>query len=357
MADVRRAVREALASLPPQAPDVAGSRTRSVPDATQSSAASVPDAAGSPQPAAAVDAPLLLVGLSGGPDSLGLALATAFEAPRNGFRAGAVIVDHALQPGSADAAAGAAATAARLGLDPVVVTRVTVDRASPLGPEGAARAARYSAFDEVRQQAVAAYILLGHTLDDQAETVLLGLARGSGPSSLSGMAALSGRYLRPLLGIRRRTVHESVADAGLIAWSDPQNIDPAYARVRVRETVLPLLEAELGPGVSEALARTAVQLREDDEALDALATEWAAEIVEHAEAGLAVDVHGLMANPAALAQRIVRFVVASEFGVSLSRAQTLSALRLATEWHGQSGVDLPGIHVTRAGRQLLFARR
>ncbi|PPF80579.1 tRNA lysidine(34) synthetase TilS [Subtercola sp. Z020] len=299
----------------------------------------------------------MLIALSGGPDSLALAIATAFEAPRAGFRAGAVVVDHGLQAGSAEVAAAAAAQARDLGLDPVRVARVHVDTASAGGPESAARTARYAALDEAQRETGAVRILLGHTLDDQAETVLLGLARGSGPSSLSGMATLNGAYLRPLLGIQRQTVHRSVTDAGLVAWHDPQNHDPAYARVRVRDTVLPLLERELGPGIAEALARTAEQLREDDEALDALATEWAAEIVEHAEAGIAVDVHGLAANPAALAQRIVRFVVASEFGVSLSRAQTLSALRLVTAWHGQSGVDLPGIRVTRTGAQLVFARR
>ncbi|WP_211327487.1 tRNA lysidine(34) synthetase TilS [Subtercola boreus] len=300
----------------------------------------------------------MLVALSGGPDSLALAIATAFEAPRNGFLAGAVVVDHDLQAGSAAVAESAAAQARELGLDPVVVVRVRVDPASPDGPEAAARAARYAAFDEVLGAPTGATrILLGHTLDDQAETVLLGLARGSGPSSLSGMAAVNGAFVRPLLGIRRQTVHQSVDDAGLVPWRDPQNLDPAYKRVRVRETVLPLLESELGPGITEALARTADQLREDDQALDALAAEWAAEIVEHAEAGIAVDVHGLRANPPALAQRIVRFVVASEFGVNLSRSQTLAALRLVTEWRGQLGVDLPGIRVTRAGAQLVFARR
>ncbi|RFA12452.1 tRNA lysidine(34) synthetase TilS [Subtercola boreus] len=332
MADVRRAVRETLTALPEAIAPL-------------------------PAPDADSTAPLVLVALSGGPDSVALAIAIAFQAPRAGFRAGAVVVDHDLQDGSAAVAESAAAQARSLGLDPVTVIRVRVDSESPDGPEAAARAARYSALEEARAATGASRILLGHTLDDQAETVLLGLARGSGPSSLSGMAAVNGVFVRPLLGIRRQTVHQSVTDAGLTPWHDPQNLDLAYSRVRVRQSVLPLLESELGPGISEALARTAEQLREDDEALDALAAEWAAEIVEHAEAGIAVDVHGLASNPPALAQRIVRFVVASEFGVSLSRTQTLGALRLVTDWHGQHGVDLPGIHVTRAGPQLVFARR
>ena len=350
IADVRRAVRELLAEVLP--PEMAGAR--SAPDTRPIVAA--------PADALAPDARLVLVALSGGPDSLALAAALAFEAPRAGFPAGAIIVDHALQSGSAEVAAHAAAQARELGLDPVLVERVEVAGAAARGqaptggPEAAARTARYAAFQRAQVTTGATHILLAHTLDDQAETVLLGLARGSGPGSLSGMSPVNGAYLRPLLSIPRRTVHRSLADQGLEAWHDPQNDDPAYARVRVRQTVLPLLEAELGPGIAEALARTADALREDDEALDALAAEWAAEIVEHAEAGIAVDVHGLASNPPALAQRIVHYVVAAEFGTTLSRTQTLAAMRLVHEWRGQAGVDLPGIRVTRVGSQLLFSR-
>src|SRR3954469_16995223 len=221
-ADVRRAVRGALEGLEPDA--------------------------------------LVLVALSGGPDSLALAAATAFEAPRAGLRAGAVIVDHGLQAGSADVAARAAVQARDLGLAPVHVVAVEVGASG--GPEAAARAARYAALDAAAALHGAAAILLGHTLDDQAETVLLGLARGSGAASLHGMAAVSqsagsGLYLRPLLGIRRSTTEPACVDADLHPWTDPQNGDPAFTRVRVRTSVLPLLETELGPGVAEALARTA----------------------------------------------------------------------------------------------------
>ena len=209
---------------------------------------------------------LVLVALSGGPDSLALAAATAFEARG---RAGAVIVDHGLQDGSAATAERAAEQARALGLDPVRVVRVQVGTDG--GPEAAARTARYEALDAVAGELGAAAVLLGHTLDDQAETVLLGLARGSGAASLQGMAPEAGLYRRPLLGIRRQTTVQACADAGLEPWDDPQNADPGFTRVRVRQTVMPLLETELGPGVAEALARTAEQLREDSEALDAFA--------------------------------------------------------------------------------------
>jgi len=296
---------------------------------------------------------LVLVALSGGPDSLALAAATAFEAPRAGLRAGAVVVDHGLQAGSAEVAAAAAAQARSLGLAPVVVRRVDVGRAG--GPEAAAREARYRALREVATETGASAVLLGHTLDDQAETVLLGLARGSGPTSLQGMDATSGPWRRPLLAVRREATRASCADLGLEPWRDPHNADPSYARVRVRETVLPVLERELGPGVAEALVRTAAQLREDSEALDHFAEEQAEEVADHAEAGISLDVRSLAANPAALRQRLIRLAVASEFAVTLSRAQTLEVARLVTDWHGQKAVALPGITVVRTGGALHFA--
>ncbi|CAN5457133.1 tRNA lysidine(34) synthetase TilS [soil metagenome] len=298
---------------------------------------------------------LVLVALSGGPDSLSLAAALAFEAPRAGLRAGALIVDHGLQSGSADVAARAARQAEQLGLAPVRVLRVDVAFAG--GPEAAARTARYAALEGAASELDAAAVLLAHTLDDQAETVLLGLARGSGAASLQAMAWVRGLYRRPLLGIRRAITVQACADAGLEPWTDPQNSDPAFTRVRVRQTVLPLLERELGPGVAEALARTAEQLREDSEALDAMAEEVAEDLADHAEAGISLDARALEANPPALRQRLIRYVVASEFGVALSRAQTLEVARLVTDWHGQLGVDLPGIRALRRDGRLLFEAR
>jgi tRNA(Ile)-lysidine synthase len=297
----------------------------------------------------------VLVALSGGPDSLALAAAVAFEAPRAGVRAGAVIVDHRLQDGSDAVAERAAEQARSLGLDPVRVVPVTV---APDGsPEAAARDARYAALDAVAAETGAAAVLLGHTLDDQAETVLLGLARGSGSASLQGMAPVTGLYRRPLLGIRRSTTVQACADAGLEPWADPHNDDSAYTRVRVRRNVLPVLEAELGPGVAEALARTAEQLREDEDAFATMIDEVAEELSEHIEGGLAVPVAALAANPAALRQRIIRFVVASEFGVSLARAHTLEIARLVTDWHGQGPIDVPGVRVARVGGMIEFRAR
>jgi tRNA(Ile)-lysidine synthase len=296
--------------------------------------------------------PLVLVALSGGPDSLALAAATAFEAAG---RAGAVVVDHGLQQGSAAVAERAAEQARALGLDPVVVVRVTVGRDG--GPEAAARAARYRALSEAAQAAGASAVLLGHTLDDQAETVLLGLARGSGATSLQGMEPVSGLYRRPFLGIRRSVTEQACADAGLTPWHDPQNTDPAFTRVRVRHAVLPALETELGPGVAEALARTAEQLREDAAALDHFAEEIVEELADIAEAGISLPVSALEANPPALRQRLIRLAVQGEFHVALSRQHTLEVARLVTDWHGQGPLDLPGLSVSREAGLIVFRAR
>ncbi len=310
----------------------------------------------------AAPGPLLLIALSGGPDSLALAAATAFEAPRAGFRAGAVVVDHGLQAGSDAVAARAADQARALGLEPVLVQTVSVGEEG--GPEAAAREARYAALAQAAVETGTAAVLLGHTLDDQAETVLLGLARGSGTGSLSGMAQRSSgmaaltegavTYLRPLLGIRRESTVQFCKDSGLEPWIDPHNSQQRFARVRVREVVLPMLEAELGPGVTEALARTAELAREDSEALDLFAAEQVEELAEHAEAGISLSVPGLANNPAALRQRIIRLAVKSEFGVSLSRGQTIEVARLVTDWRGQGPLDLPGIRVVRRGARIEF---
>ncbi len=296
--------------------------------------------------------PLVLVALSGGPDSLALAAAVAFEAAGH---AGAVIIDHGLQEGSAAVAERAAEQARTLGLHPVIVRRVEVGTVG--GPEAAARDARYAALADVARETGAAAVLLGHTLDDQAETVLLGLARGSGATSLQGMEAVSGIYRRPLLGIRRSTTEQACADAALQPWADPQNDDPAFTRVRVRRTVLPLLETELGPGVAEALARTAEQLREDAAALDHFAEEIVEELADIAEAGISLPVSALASNPPALRQRLIRLAVQGEFHVSLSRAHTLEVARLVTEWHGQKALDLPGLRVERQGGLIIFSAR
>lgn len=297
---------------------------------------------------------LVLVALSGGPDSLALAAATAFEAKKIDVRAGAVIVDHGLQDESARVAERTASVASGLGLEPVEVTRVVVTDHQE-GPESAARSARYSAFRKVAGATGAARIFLGHTRDDQAEQVLLALARGSGTRSLAGIPPKRGMFVRPILGVSSTATATACADLGLEPWQDPHNEDPTYTRARVRHRIIPMLEEELGPGIVDALARTAELAREDTEAFDEMISEMIEEIVEHAEAGIAVHSGALFANPAALRNRIIRYVANAEFGVQLTRQHTLAVAKLVTDYKGQGALHLPGIRVKREGAYIVMS--
>jgi tRNA(Ile)-lysidine synthase len=294
---------------------------------------------------------LVLVACSGGADSLALAAATAFVAPRLGLRAGAVTVDHGLQPGSDERAADLAALLAKLGLDPVRSTAVTVAPAGASGPENAARVARYGALDAAAAAYGAAAVLLGHTLDDQAETVLLGLARGSGGRSLAGMPARRGRYRRPLLTVRRAATVAACAELGLEPWQDPHNCDFRFTRARVRHQALPALEAALGPGVAEALARTAAQLRADAECLDDLAFAESGQLRQGGSDPAGLDVAWLAALPAAIRTRVLRdaAVMAGCPPGALAAGHIGQVDALVTAWRGQRWADLPG--GVRARRQ------
>jgi tRNA(Ile)-lysidine synthase len=295
---------------------------------------------------------LVLVACSGGADSLALAAATAFVAPRLGLRAGGATVDHGLQSGSAERAAGIAALLGKLGLDPVRSTAVTVPPAgASQGPENAARVARYGALDAAAGEYGAAAILLGHTLDDQAETVLLGLARGSGSRSLAGMAARRGLYRRPLLAVRRAATAAACAELGLEPWQDPHNSDLRFTRARVRHQALPALEAALGPGVAEALARTAAQLRADAECLDDLAFAESGQLRQCGSDPAGLDVAWLAALPAAIRTRVLRdaAVMAGCPPGALAAGHVGQVDALVTAWRGQRWADLPG--GVRARRQ------
>ncbi|KUL55295.1 tRNA(Ile)-lysidine synthetase [Streptomyces sp. NRRL F-4489] len=301
------------------------------------------------------DAPLVLVACSGGADSMALASALAFEAPKLGVRAGGVTIDHGLQEGSDLRAAEVALRLRALALDPVDLVHVEVGRAG--GPEAAARDARYAALDATAERRGATAVLLGHTRDDQAETVLLGLARGSGIRSLSGMAATTGtggRYRRPFLDVDRQTARTACLVQALPVWDDPHNTDPAYTRSRLRHEGLPALEKCLGKGVVEALARTAQLSRDDADALDAWAAEAAAAVCD--EAGT-LDVAGLFALPPAVRRRVLRraVIAAGSPAGSLFARHIEEVDRLITAWRGQGALNLPGrVGVRRQGGRLVI---
>jgi len=293
----------------------------------------------------------LLVGLSGGPDSLALAAATVAESPGPAWRVTGVVVDHRLQAGSSAVANDAAAQGLALGLTEVEVVPVDVTP-DGAGREAAARAARYSALSDAATRLGSVAVLLGHTLDDQAETVLLGLARGSGARSLAGMPPRRGAFRRPLLGVRRALTHQVCRDLGLTPWQDPHNDDPAFTRVRVRSGALPALQAALGERVVESLARTAERLREDDEAL----TQWASVALVETQTGVGVgfDVERLAGLPTAVRRRVLRLAAlrADVPPGSLTTTHLLAVDALVVAWHGQGAVSLPGgvRAVRRCGR-------
>lgn len=270
------------------------------------------------------DAPRWCVALSGGPDSLALTAVAAAIRPTT-----ALIVDHRLQPGSDAVAQTARSRAMDLGCTAARVLRVEVG--SRGGPEAAARSARYVALEAARDGAP---VLLAHTLDDQAETVLLGLGRGSGPRSIAGMRDCDPPWYRPLLGVRRATTHAVCAELGLTAWDDPHNSDRRFTRVRLRTEVLPLMEDVLGRGVAEALARTASALREDTDVLDSLADgELAA-----ARSGPDLAVGALTTLPGSLRRRVIRGWLLGGGAAGLTDHQIRAVDALVTRWRGQGGV-------------------
>ena len=304
---------------------------------------------------------LVLAACSGGADSLALAAGLAFAAPRLGLRAGGVTVDHGLQAGSQIRAAGAATVLKDLGLDPVESVTVTVPEPGAPGgnggPEAAARSARYEALEASARRTGAVAVLLGHTLDDQAETVLLGLARGSGARSLAGMPARRGLFRRPLLPVRRSVTRAACTGLGLTPWDDPHNADPRFSRARVRHDLMPVLEATLGPGAAEALARTAALLRADADLLDSLAGMEAARADGVPSGGLLAE--HLAGLPPAIRSRVLHnaAVAAGCPPGSLTACHVQQLEALVTGWRGQRWIDLPGgVRALRRDGQLRFNR-
>jgi tRNA(Ile)-lysidine synthase len=279
------------------------------------------------------------VALSGGPDSLALTAVAARLLPTT-----ALIVDHGLQTDSAAVAEQARSQAVALGCVDAQVLRVHIGTDG--GPEAAARAARYAALDAHRDGPV----LLAHTLDDQAETVLLGLGRGSGARSIAGMRPYDPPWCRPLLGVRRSVTHAACQELGLTPWQDPHNTDRRFTRTRLRADVLPLLEDVLGGGVAEALARTATALREDTELLDTIAAEALPD--SRVETGLATQ--ALAALPDPVRRRVIRGWLLAGGAIGLTDKQIRGVDTLVTAWRGQGGV---AVGSALRGQRLVAGRR
>jgi tRNA(Ile)-lysidine synthase len=295
---------------------------------------------------------VVVVACSGGADSLALASASVFEGHKRGLRIVGATVDHGLQEGSAAQAATVVGQLATLGVDETVSARVRVEGAG-LGPEAAARSARLAVLGQIAERFGAGLVLLGHTRDDQAETVLLGLTHGAGGRSLSGMRREYAEgpvvFARPLLEVPRDDTVTACQVEGLAYWTDPHNADPAYTRARIRTRVLPVLEEELGPGVAETLARTAPLLRADMDHLDDLADAEFARLITAEGARPPggcppLPVEELDALPWAIRSRVLRRAALCAGGIAseLTYDHVRSMDALVRDWHGQQGVDLPG---------------
>ena len=310
------------------------------------------DAALATTPDAVAGLPVV-VAVSGGPDSLALAAGAQWASTRRDMPVAAVIVDHGLQGGSAQAAERARRQCIALGIERVVITGVVVDGDG--GLEAAARAARYAALAAAADELGARIVLLGHTREDQAETVLLRLAQGSGARSLAGMRAVGGRWHRPLLDVSRATTlaaaQQALAAAAGLApddrapWTDPHNLDAQFARVRVR-ALLPVLADALDKDIVAGLARSASQLGDDADALDALADALAAAQVstDDDDAAMVADAEWLDGLLRALRTRVIRrmCIAAGCPERDLHWEHIVAVERLVTDWSGQGEVSLPG---------------
>ncbi|MFM2175885.1 MAG: hypothetical protein RLZZ527_961 [Actinomycetota bacterium] len=290
----------------------------------------------------------VLVAASGGADSSALAAALLLEMKDLAIKPVAVIIDHALQPNSADVAQEAKRQLSKIGYANIEICRINFEITD--GVEASARRARYAALNEIATALDARAIFLGHTKDDQAETVLLGLARGSGTRSLAGMARRIDKYRRPLLGITRADTESACEEIGIKFWRDPHNQSMEFARVRVREKVLPMMETEIGPGIADALVRSAKLLRDDADALD----DWAEEVIDELDP-TELDIATLIDLPRAIRTRVIRRAIylAGAPAGSLSAEHTEPVEALVTAWKGQGAVSLPGgVTATRISGRL-----
>ena len=292
------------------------------------------------------------IGVSGGADSLALAAAAKLESKNFSIDLVAVIVDHGLQANSAEIAEFAKQQLIKLGFQDIFVGKANVQITD--GLEASARRARYKVF----QQAIETYnpntFLLGHTKNDQAEGVLLGLARGSGTKSLSGMQEVSGIFVRPLLGIDRATTEIACHESNIEYWVDPHNSNQDFTRVRVRENILPLLENDIGPGIVDALARSAKILREDATALD----EWAENIFRQVEP-MDIEISILATLPVAVRSRVLRMAIyaAGAPAGSISAAHLEPIEAFVSDWRGQGHTSLPGgVKVCRISGRLSLSK-
>jgi tRNA(Ile)-lysidine synthase len=306
-------------------------------------------AAGSLPPGATI-----VVGLSGGADSVALTDALASLRRRRGFRLVAAHLDHGLRPGSADDAAFCAALCESLGV-PLRVARADVrGRAARErgGLEQAARRERYACLRRVAEEERAVAVAVAHTRDDQAETLLLRLLRGAGATGLAAMRPRSGDLLRPLLGVSRAEVLDHLRTRGLSWREDPSNLDPAHRRNRVRHELLPWLEERFNPSVRAALARTASLLADEADHVRAEAEALLARIAREEGDALLVARVPLAGAPTAVARAAIRLAVGRKGGLGRVGAVHVERVLQLARGKAPSGRRLP----LPGGREARFTR-
>ena len=292
----------------------------------------------------------ILVACSGGADSLALAWTSQVVTERIGLNLIAVIIDHQLIKESSQVAQDAKKKCEDFGIEKVVIKQIEVKDDND-GLEAAARKARYEAFEELVNEFNAKAVLLAHTQDDQAETMLMRLTRGSGAKSLSAMKEVSGKYLRPFLHIRKKELVNALEKENISYWQDPANTNYKFLRAKVRHELMPKLIEILGDSVIDSLDKTSELLKEDNEALDLIAQE------SYEKLNKELNVEFLKEYPAAIRKRIIK-IAALEAGVipgpfSFEHIEAIDAL--VTNWRGQGNVDLPGfIQATRVNKTIRF---
>ena len=292
----------------------------------------------------------VVVAVSGGADSLLLAYCLNLESSDLALKIHAVVIDHQLQEGSADTASNAKRKLKELGIDSVEIIPVVVVKHD--GMEADARRARYTALNEHAKNIGASAIFLGHNQDDLAESVLLGLTQGAGTKSLAGMALQDGMYIRPFLTLSRAEVLAACKEVPIDYWNDPHNDDLRFTRVKIRKSVIPVLERELGPGIKDALARSARIFREDSDALDALADEIYATISDPTS----IEISLLEPLPIALRKRVIRRALAGLGATRITAEQLGWVDALVSQWHGQKAVALPsGVTARRESGRLALS--
>ena len=292
----------------------------------------------------------ILVACSGGADSLALAWTSQVVTKRIGLNLIAVIIDHQLIKESTQVAQDAKKKCEDFGIEKVVIKQIEV-KDDKDGLEAAARKARYEAFEESVNEFNAKAVLLAHTQDDQAETMLMRLTRGSGAKSLSAMKEVSGKYLRPFLHIRKQVLVDALEKENISYWQDPANTNYKFLRAKVRHELMPKLIEVLGESAIDSLDRTSGLLKEDNEALESIALE------SYEKLNKELKVQELEKLPTAIRKRVIK-IAALNSGVtpgpfSFEHIEAIDAL--VTNWRGQGNVDLPGfIQASRVDQTIRF---